>query len=380
MKIVVAPDSYKGSLTAKEVAIAIEHGFLAVFPECEVVKVPMADGGEGTVQSLVDATAGEVVEVEVTGPLGTPVKAFFGLLGEGRTAVIEMASASGLPLVPSDRRNPLVTTTVGTGELIKAALDRGVTELVIGIGGSATNDGGAGMAMALGARLLDNQDRNLGFGGGELGRLSRIDASGLDPRLSRVTLTVACDVDNPLCGPKGASAVFGPQKGATPEMVEVLDRNLGHYAQTIERDLGRQVADVPGAGAAGGLGAGLLAFTNAILRRGVDIVLELTGLDRHLAGASLVVTGEGQIDGQTVRGKTPYGVAQAAKRHGLPVIAIVGGMAPGSEEVYGLGIDAVVPVTPRPMSIEEAMVQSFDLVASAAERMARLLKLAGWGR
>lgn len=378
MKIVIAPDSFKGSLTAKEVALAIGQGILAVFPECEIVQVPMADGGEGTVQSLVDSTGGEIVEIEVTGPLGTPVKAFFGLLGDGLTAVIEMASASGLPLVPGDRRNPLLTTTYGTGELIRAALDLGVTNLVIGIGGSATNDGGAGMAMALGARLLDSQGRDLGFGGGELSRLSGIDVSGLDPRLSRVRTTVACDVDNPLCGPRGASAVFGPQKGATPEMVQVLDGNLDHYSRIIERDLGRKVAEVLGAGAAGGLGAGLLAFTNATLRRGVEIVIELTGLDQHLAGASLVITGEGQIDGQTARGKTPHGVAQLAKRHGLPVIAIVGGIGPGSEEVHGLGIDALVPILPRPMTVEEAMTRGFDLVSSAAERTARLLRLAGW--
>lgn len=378
MKIVIAPDSFKGSLTAKEVALAIGQGILAVFPECEIVQVPMADGGEGTVQSLVDSTGGEIVKIEVTGPLGTPVKAFFGLLGDGLTAVIEMASASGLPLVPGDRRNPLLTTTYGTGELIRAALDLGVTNLVIGIGGSATNDGGAGMAMALGARLLDSQGRHLGFGGGELSRLSGIDVSGLDPRLSLVRTTVACDVDNPLCGPRGASAVFGPQKGATPEMVQILDGNLDHYSRIIERDLGRKVAEVLGAGAAGGLGAGLLAFTNATVRRGVEIVIELTGLDQHLAGASLVITGEGQIDGQTARGKTPYGVAQLAKRHGLPVIAIVGGIGPGSEEVHGLGIDALVPILPRPMTVEEAMTRGFDLVASAAERTARLLRLAGW--
>lgn len=372
MRIVVAPDSFKGSMTAARVAGAMARGIRRALPGAEVVEVPMADGGEGTVQSLVDATGGRVVPATVTGPLGEPVAAFYGLLGDGVTAVIEMASASGLPLVPPERRNPLVTTTRGTGELIRAALDAGCRRFIIGIGGSATNDGGAGLAAALGARLLRADGTPVGPGGGGLAELDRIDAAGLDPRLAGCTFTVACDVDNPLCGPRGASAVFGPQKGATPEMVAVLDRNLARYADLLLRDLGRDVRDVPGAGAAGGLGAGLLAFLGATLRRGVEIVVEATGLAEKLAGASLCLTGEGRTDFQTAHGKTPMGVAQAARRHGVPVICLSGGLGQGYERVYEVGIDACLSMVPGPMRLEEAMARGEELMEAAAERAVRL--------
>jgi len=324
MKIVIAPDSFKESLSAFQAARAIEKGFRDVFPEAEYVLIPMADGGEGTVQSLVDATGGTVIEKRVTGPLGEPVDAFFGLLGDGKTAVIEMAAASGLHLVPNEKRNPLLTTTRGTGELIRAALDKGVEHLIIGVGGSATNDGGAGMIQALGGRLLDQKRQEIAPGGGHLSELAEIDLSSLDSRLKKVKIDVACDVDNPLTGPNGASAVFGPQKGATPEMVRQLDENLSRFADVVEQTLEKPIRHVPGAGAAGGLGAGLLAFLDAELKRGVEIVLEAVQFQERVKDASLVITGEGRIDGQTISGKTPIGVAKAAKQYGIPVIGIAG--------------------------------------------------------
>ncbi|MBO8126901.1 MAG: glycerate kinase [Firmicutes bacterium] len=379
MKIVIAPDKYKGSLTALEVAKAIATGLRRVLPNLEVVEVPMADGGEGTVQSLVDATGGTLREVEVTGPLGERRPASYGILGDGRTAVIEMAAASGLALVPRDRRNPLITTTRGTGDLIKAALDEGCTRLIIGIGGSATNDAGAGMAQALGARLLDVNGQELGPGGAELARLARIDLGGLDSRIrsGAVEVVVACDVANPLTGPQGASSVYGPQKGATPEMVQQLDAALANFARVVKRDLGLEVDTIPGAGAAGGLGAGLIAFLGGELKPGVEIVLEVTGLVEKLEGADLVITGEGAMDGQTAYGKTPSGVARVAKERGIPVIAIVGTVGKGIEEVYGIGIDAVFSIINRPCTLEEAMAEGAELIVQTAENIGRLLMAAG---
>jgi glycerate 2-kinase len=370
MKVIIAPDSFKESLSALEVANAIEKGFRDIFPEAEYVKIPMADGGEGTVQSLVDATGGRIVKTEVTGPLGDRVQAFFGMLGDGKTAVIEMAAASGLHLVPSEKRNPLVTTTRGTGELILAALDEGAEHIIIGIGGSATNDGGAGMIQALGGRLLDRHRQEIGPGGGSLSELADIDLSGLDVRLKHVKIEVACDVDNPLTGPKGASAVFGPQKGATPEMVATLDKNLQHYADVIERVLGKQVKDIPGAGAAGGLGAGLLAFLEAELKRGVEIVLETVKFHERIQDASLVITGEGRIDGQTIFGKTPIGVAKAAKRYNIPVIAIAGSVSDDSDVVLSHGIDALYSIVPGIIPLEKALANAEYYVTKTARNIA----------
>jgi glycerate kinase len=375
MKIVIAPDSFKESLSALEVANAVEKGFREVFPEAEYVKVPMADGGEGTVQSLVDATGGCIVETEVTGPLGERVSAFFGMLGDGKTAAIEMAAASGLHLVPREKRNPLVTTTRGTGELILAALDEGAEHIIIGIGGSATNDGGAGMIQALGGRLLDRYGQEIGPGGGSLSELADVDLSGLDERLKRVKIEVACDVDNPLTGPKGASAIFGPQKGASPEMVAVLDQNLQHYATVIERVLGKQVKDIPGAGAAGGLGAGLLAFLNAELKRGVDIILETVKFAEKIQGAALVITGEGRIDGQTIFGKTPVGVAKTAKRYGIPVIAIAGSVSDDSDVVLNHGIDALYSIVPGIISLEKAIENAEYYIKKVARNIAAACKI-----
>jgi glycerate 2-kinase len=370
MKVIIAPDSFKESLSALEVANAIEKGFRDIFPEAEYVKIPMADGGEGTVQSLVDATGGRIVKTEVTGPLGDRVQAFFGVLGDGKTAVIEMAAASGLHLVPSEKRNPLVTTTRGTGELILAALDEGAEHIIIGIGGSATNDGGAGMIQALGGRLLDRHGQEIGPGGGSLSELADIDLSGLDQRLKRAKIEVACDVDNMLTGPKGASAIFGPQKGATPEMVAILDKNLQHYADVIERVLGKQVKDIPGAGAAGGLGAGLLAFLEAELKRGVEIVLETVKFHERIQDASLVITGEGRIDGQTIFGKTPIGVAKAAKRYNIPVIAIAGSLSDDSNVVLSHGIDALYSIVPGIIPLEKALTNAEYYIAKTARNIA----------
>ncbi len=299
MHIVIAPQSLKGSLTAYEAGQAIASGVRAILPEAEIDIIPIADGGEGTVQALVDATNGTLLHQTVTGPLGEPVTAFFGLLGDGTTAVIEMASCAGLPLVPPAKRNPRITTTYGVGELIKAALDRGCRHFIIGIGGSATNDGGAGMAQALGTQLQTEAGQEIERGGAALATLTHISLAHLAPRIQEATVDVACDVNNPLCGPLGASAVYGPQKGATPQMVAELDAALAHYAEIIERELGIAVKDVPGAGAAGGLGAGLLTFLHARLRPGAQIVLEATQLAQHLQTADLVITAEGQIDALT---------------------------------------------------------------------------------
>ncbi len=375
MKVLVAPDSYKGSLTANAVADAIERGVRAVFPDAEIVKVPVADGGEGTVDALIAAAGGRAVEAQVCGPLGAPVRARWGLLGDGRTAVIEMAAASGLPLVDADGRDPRIATTRGTGELLRAALDAGVQRLIVGLGGSATNDGGAGMLRALGARLLDAGGRELPDGGAALAHLERIDLGDLDARLAQTEIWVACDVDNPLTGPRGATAVYGPQKGATPEMVRELDAALARYAQVARIASGRDVAGLPGAGAAGGLGAAFLYFTPARLRPGVELVLEAAAFDARARDADLVITGEGRTDHQTAMGKAPVGVAAAAKRRGIPVICLSGGLGDSADEVLAKGVDAVASASPAPMSLDEAMARGAALVEAGAARACRLVKL-----
>lgn len=375
MKIVIAPDSFKESLTALEVAEAIEAGLKKVLPDAEYVKVPMADGGEGTVQSLVDATEGRLISAEVCAPLGNKVKAEFGLSGDGRTAIIEMAAASGLHLVPPEARNPLRTTSYGTGELICAALDEGVEKIIVGIGGSATNDGGAGMLQALGALLLDAHHQPIGAGGGCLQDLAAIDLSGLDKRLAGVEIVVACDVDNPMCGEKGASAVFGPQKGATPEMVQALDSGLLHFAAIAARDLGLDIQSPAGAGAAGGMGGGVLLLPDARLQAGVQIVMEAVKLAEKVQDADLVITGEGRMDAQSVHGKTPIGVAHTAKAFGKPVIAIVGCLREDYEVVYAQGIDAVFPIIRQLGSLEEILQHGRDNLVSAAQNVARIYQM-----
>ncbi|GAB6263354.1 glycerate kinase [Photobacterium sp. R1] len=377
MKIIIAPDSYKESLTAMEVADAIERGFRQVMPDADYHKLPMADGGEGTVRSLVDATGGQIIHQHVTGPLGNQVEAFYGLLGDGKTAVIEMAAASGLHLVPMHERNPLLTTSYGTGELIKATLEQHIEHLIIGIGGSATNDGGAGMLQALGVRCLDQHGQEIGRGGGALSDLTTIDVSGLDPRLTALRLEVACDVDNPLCGAHGASAIFGPQKGATPAMVGQLDRNLSHFAGLLSRQLGRDIGHTPGAGAAGGMGAALLAVLGATLRPGIEIVMDAVRLDDAIADADLVITGEGRIDSQSIHGKTPVGLARAAKRFGLPVIGIAGSLSEDCSVVHDQGIDAVFSIVNRACDLDEALAQGAANLELTARNIAALLTMGG---
>ncbi|MEL4358350.1 MULTISPECIES: glycerate kinase [unclassified Luteococcus] len=373
--IVLAPDSFKESLTAKEACQALEAGLLLSLPEARCVHVPMADGGEGTVHSLVDATGGELRTTTVDGPLGDPVQATWGMLGDGRTAVIEMAEASGLALVARERRDVRRASTRGTGQLLLAALDAGARHIVLGIGGSATNDAGAGLAQALGARLLDGPGNELEPGGAALARLDRIDVAALDPRLGELTLEVACDVTNPLCGPDGASAVYGPQKGADPACVEELDAALAHFARVVQRDLGREVASVPGAGAAGGLGAGLLAFTSAELKRGIEIVVQHSGLPDKVRGASLVITGEGRMDSQTRFGKTPKGVADVAAAAGVPVVAVTGSLGDGADVLYDEGFAAIIPILDRLGSLDEVLADGAANLTRAGRNIGALLAL-----
>lgn len=376
-KFIVAPDSFKESLAAREVARRIAAGIKRALPDAEVKQVPLSDGGEGLVDTLVAAAGGKVLSREVTGPLGEKVSASFGLLDDGETAVIEMAAASGLALVPPAKRNPMHTTTYGTGELIKAALDEGCRRIILGIGGSATNDGGAGMARALGIRLLNSRGEDIPPGAAGLLELARIDASGLDRRLQETEILVACDVTNPLCGPAGAAYVYGLQKGATRDMLPLLDRALDNLAEVVARDLGKSIRDLPGAGAAGGMGGGLVAFAGGKLCPGLPLVLRMVKFEELLSagGVELVITGEGEINAQTTYGKVPVGVAQVAKKFGLPVLAIVGSIGPGTEGVYGLGIDAIMSIIPRPMSLEEAMRNAGELLEDAAFRAARLFAL-----
>lgn len=373
MFVVVAPDSFKGSLSATTVATAMERGILTVFPDARVRKIPIADGGEGTVEALVAATGGRMIPETVTGPLGSPVEAFWGVLGDGETAVIEMAAASGLTLVPVEKRDPRRTTTYGTGQLINAALRQGLRKLIIGIGGSATNDGGAGMAQALGVRFLDAAGRQLPFGGAALAKLSSIDLTDIQPLLADTSILVACDVDNPLCGKRGASAVYGPQKGATPANIQELDAALSRFAAIAGQITGRNVAGLPGAGAAGGLGAGLMYFTNAQLQPGVDIVLSATDFAGLVKGADLVITGEGSTDFQTAYGKAPVGVAKIARQYRVPTICLSGNLGRGYETVLEQGIGAVASIVPGPMSLSECMATAAELVQAATARVCRLL-------
>ena len=372
MRVVVAPDKFKGCLSAPEAALAIARGVRAACAEAEIDLVPMADGGEGTVEALVAATGGTFREVIVTGPLGDPVSARFGMLGDGKTAVLEMAAASGLVLIPRDLRDPRRATTRGTGELIRHALDLGATEIILGIGGSATNDGGAGLAQALGARLLDANGDELPPGGSALARLARIDVSHLDRRLIVTAIRVACDVSNPLCGPAGASAVYGPQKGATPDMIRELDDALAHYARIIERDLGRSVGGLAGSGAAGGLGAGLVAFADGTLSAGISLVIDAVGLVGRLIGADLCLTAEGAIDGSSAFGKTAVGVGLAARSQGVPCLALAGMIGEGAADVLTCGIDAYISIAPGPGPFAEAIAHAPDRLERAAEALVRV--------
>jgi glycerate kinase len=372
MPILLAPQEFKGSLTAIEAVAAMAAGVARAVPDAAIDRAPVADGGPGTVAALVAAAGGEERRARCRDPLGRPIEAAFGLLDGGHTAVIEMAAAAGLTLLRPSELDPLRAGAEGVGDLIRAALDAGATRLVIGLGGSATNDGGAGMARTLGARLLDADGRDLPPGGAALASLARIDCSGLDPRLAGVSVTGATDVRNPLCGPEGASAVYGPQKGATPEQVRQLDAALARYAEIIARDTGVEVREQLGAGAAGGLGAGLLAFLHAELRPGFDLVAGITDLERRIAAADLVLTGEGRLDGQSLYGKTTVGVARLARRHGVPVVALCGSLGPSWERTLDEGLTAAWSLVPGPMSLDEAQRRAADLLTAAAEQVTRL--------
>ncbi|MFT8718867.1 glycerate kinase [Acetobacter sp.] len=375
MKIAIVCDSFKESLTAEAVTKAIQSGFQEIFPEADFALCPAADGGEGTVAALVSATDGRRKDVQVTGPLGQPIDSFFGITGDGQTAIIEMAAAAGLEALEETQRDPAVTTTRGVGELILHALDEGCRHLILGLGGSATNDGGAGMAQALGVRLLDEKGAELEGGGVALSRLAKIDVARLDPRIDECLIEVASDVDNPLLGETGASAVFGPQKGASPELVRELDEALGVYAERLHTDLGKDVASIPGSGAAGGMGAGAMAFLGARLRPGFEIISEILNLEALLEGVDLVITGEGRIDGQTVRGKTPAGVTAIAKKLGKPVIAFGGSLGKDVEQVHAIGIEAVFGTIPRPCKLAEALSEAELNLTHAARNVAASLSL-----
>lgn len=375
MKILLAPDSFKGTMTSIEVIELLEQAAKRHFSPLEVVRVPIADGGEGTVDSLVIATGGKYRQVEVTGPVeGRRIRAKYGIIGE-KTAVIEMAQASGIILIKPEQRDPLTATTCGTGELIKAALNEGIRDFLIGIGGSATNDGGIGAAQALGVSFTDGAGKEVGFGGQELARIKKIDPSRLDPRIKESRITVICDVSNPLTGPKGATAVYGPQKGVTGRLFNILEAGMQNYERMIKEATGLDMSAIPGTGAAGGLGAALVAFFGAVLKPGIDTVLDFVNYEKLLEGVELVVTGEGRIDGQSVYGKVPVGVAKRSKQKGVPVAVITGGMGHEAQKVYDYGIDSIMPVFSRDMTLEEALSDSENLMRDAADRMFRFIKI-----
>ncbi len=376
MKIVIAPDSFKDSLSAQGVADAIALGLAQVWPDAQLVKCPMADGGEGTVESILAACEGELRRTQVRGPLGITVDAAWGWLPQTHTAIIEMAEASGLQLVPPGQRDACVSSTFGTGELIRAALDAGAQRVILAIGGSATNDGGAGAMQALGVKLLDMQGQALAPGGLALAQLACIDLSAIDPRLTDVRFDIAADVNNPLCGPHGASAIFGPQKGASPEQVLQLDAALGHFAELCAQALGKDVQHEPGSGAAGGLGFTAKAFLEAQFKAGVEVVAELVGLAEAVKGADLVITGEGRFDAQTLRGKTPFGVARIAREQGVPVIVIAGTLGEGYQALYEHGIDAAFALASGPMTLEQACAEAPRLLRERASDIARVWRIA----
>ncbi len=371
MKVIIAPDSFKGSLSSIEAAKAIQKGVKKANEHIETVVVPLADGGEGTVQSLVDITNGKLLYAKVHDPLGRKITASYGVLGDNKTAVIEMASASGLPLLTENERNPLNTNTFGTGELILAALHNGFNKFILGLGGSATNDGGTGMAAALGACFIDSQGNTVNPSGQTLGEIHKIDLSNLDPRIKTSEFTIACDVDNPLCGVHGASRVYAPQKGASSRDVEILEKNMLHYANVLQQEFGKNIKDIPGAGAAGGLGAGMIAFLNANLKKGIDILAEIANLRAHIKGADLVITGEGCLDYQTAFGKTPFGVAKIASEYDVPTIAIAGSLGKDYPILYDKGFSGLFSLLNKPMSLTEAIKDAEQLLISTTENVMR---------
>lgn len=377
MKILIAIDSFKGSLSSNELANRIENGIKKVYENADIVKVPIADGGEGTIEALVEGTKGHFVEITVANPILLPIKAKYGILGDQKTAVIEMATASGLPLVPIDKRNPMETTTFGTGEMIKDAITKGCREFLIGIGGSATNDGGIGMMKALGVKFYDENNIELGHGGKQLSKIKKIDISELLPELKECKFLVACDVDNPFYGLNGAAHVYGKQKGADNEMVLELDRGLKDFSKIIKKIINKDISNIPGAGAAGGLGGGFLAFLNSQLRSGIDIVLEEVKLKEKLVDVDFVITGEGRMDFQSIMGKAPVGVAKLAKQYDIPVIALAGGIADDAGEIHNHGIDSMFSIMNYPMTLKEAMnpERAGSLVEKNIEEIFRLIKV-----
>jgi len=375
MNILIAPDSFKDSLSAMEVASALSRGIQKILPDTNCTLLPMADGGEGTVESVIDATRGKRIELQVMDPLMRNIDSFYGISGDVETAVIEMAAASGIELLLPDERNPWITSTYGTGQLIKDALDRKVKKIILGIGGSATNDGGAGMAQALGVEFKGKFGTINLKGGGMLGEVEKIVMENLDPRLAGTEIVIACDVNNPLTGPRGASAIYGPQKGADQEMVQKLDQNLVHFSGLIRDHLGKEISEVPGAGAAGGLGAGMMAFLDGRLMKGFDIIAGLTGLEEQIRKADLVITGEGKMDKQTRFGKTPFGVARMAQKHGKPVIGVAGTLDEDAALLYEYGFGLLMPIQEKPGDLEFSLAHAAQLLERCGERLARLLRM-----
>ena len=374
MKILFASDSFKGTLSSEMIIKLLDTSAKQVFPDCETFGVPIADGGEGTVDAVIAVTRGEIRQVTVHGPLMEEVTASYGVFRED-SAIIEMAAASGLPMVPAGKQNPLHTTTYGTGELIKDALDAGYRKLSIAIGGSATNDGGMGAMRALGVRFLDNGGQELEGCGRDLIRVADIDVSGLHPGVAEAEITVMCDVNNPLTGPDGATYTFGKQKGGTPPVLDELEAGMKQYRTILEDKLGMDVDKIPGAGAAGGLGAALCVFLHANLKSGIETVLDVIGFDDLLDGVDLVVTGEGRIDWQSAFGKVPSGVGARCQARGIPAVAVVGGMGNGAEKIYEFGIDSMITTINGAMEIEEALDRAEELYAGAADRMFRMVKV-----
>ncbi|PZC50886.1 MAG: glycerate kinase [Chloroflexi bacterium] len=371
MKVVISPQAFKGGLSGIEAAQAISLGLMRVFPHARTTLLPVADGGDGTMEALVQSTRGRYLDTQVTGPLGDSINVKWGVAGDSDTALIEMARASGLALIPAGRRDPTTATSYGTGELIREALDRGCRKIIVGLGGSATNDGGAGIVQALGARLTGANYEEIGMGGGCLSELAHVDLSGLDQRLKLCHIRAATDVNNPLCGVNGASAIYGPQKGATPEAVSLLDDSLRHFAEILRRDIGKDVMELPGMGAAGGAAAGLFAMLNVSIEPGADLVCDEIKLDTSLRDADLVIVGEGQLDSQTLNDKAPIVVARRAKRLGLPVLAVAGLLGSGHRAVLGNGIDDAEGASPSHLPLGEALSQANELVADATERLLR---------
>ncbi len=374
MKIVVAPDAFKGSISAMDICSAAEAGIFRVIPEAHVIAIPLADGGEGTVENMVFSSNGTIKQRNVRGPLGQEVNAAYGVLGDGQTVVVEMAQASGLTLIPHNGRDPFAASSYGTGELIKHALDEGYRKFVIGLGGSATNDGGTGMLKALGMKFLKEDSTSLPDGGGHLRKLAYYDDTSLDSRIKEASFTIASDVTNKLCGPQGASAVFGPQKGAPPEMVQQLDQALNHFAEIVLKQKGMDMREMEGGGAAGGMGAGLITFLQAEVKSGIEVIMEEIHFEAFIEDVDLIITGEGRLDTQTLSGKVIAGVCKAAKKHNVPVIALCGGVEINSSELNELGLLSAFSIVPGPCSLEEAMKKAPHWIINQTESFMRIVR------